>query len=44
MTGCVKSPLVVLQSVAFINHSFSFNQLVLIVGVILNEMHKDHSW
>lgn len=27
MTGCVKLPLVVLQSVAFINHSFSSNQL-----------------
>lgn len=40
MTGCVKSPLVVRRSVAFIDHNFSFNQLFLITGVILNELHK----
>lgn len=44
MMGCVKLPLVVLQSVAFINHSFSSNQLFLILGVILNEMYKGYTW
>lgn len=40
MNGYVKLPLGVLQSIAFINHSFPSNQLFLIMGVILNEIYS----